>query len=217
MKPYYSDNGITIYHGYCLEVLASIRSESVDLVLTDPPYGVPRLLRGGRGKGRTNEPITGNNEDFDPGHLLSFKRVIVWGANHYANKLPASSAWLIWDKREGQTSDNNADCEMAWTNIQRPLRLYRQLWRGMYIRGEENGKPRLHPTQKPVGLMRWCIDYACLEFGSLIVDPYIGSGATLLAGQRAGHRVIGIEIEERYCEIAAKRLSQGVLQLEQPA
>jgi site-specific DNA-methyltransferase (adenine-specific)/modification methylase len=157
--------------------------------------------------------MIGNEQSFDPSELLHFPKVILWGAIHYANKLPNAPMWLVWDKREGGGSNTGADCELAWTNLSGTARLYHQLWRGSLIRGEENGKPRIHPTQKPVGLMSWCIERARLSPHELILDPYMGSGATLLAAQRAGHRAIGIEIEERYCEIAAKRLSQSVLPL----
>lgn len=225
MKPYYSEAGITIYHGDCREVVGALCCQP-DLVLADPPYGVPSLQHGGGGfsanrmrnasrkmYARTNEPVTGNSQPFDPSPWLSYPKVILWGANHYADRLPPSKAWIAWDKREGQTSDYNADAELAWTNTRNQLRLYSQLWRGMCIRGEENGKRRLHPTQKPVALMRECIKYARLSPNSLILDPFMGSGTVLVAAYREGHRAIGVEIEERYCEIAAKRLAQGVLDL----
>jgi site-specific DNA-methyltransferase (adenine-specific) len=225
VTPYYEQDGITIFHGDCRDGLASIEC---DLLLADPPYGVSSLTQGGAGgsasikmrgsgcdlKKRSVEAVTGNDRPFDPMHLLAFPKVILWGANHYAQRLPPASCWIAWDKREGQTSDRNADCELAWTNLRGPARLYSQLWRGMVRRGEENGRERVHPTQKPIALMKWCIELAKLTPNSYIVDPYMGSGTAVIAAWRLGHRAIGIEIEERYCEIAAKRLQQGALPME---
>ena len=226
MRPFYEQDGITIFNGDCRDILPTLARESVDLVLTDPPYGVnldtsrrtsiaPAVTpHGGYRRPSHWERIAGDRTPFDPLPWLTFPRTILWGANHYADRLPPSPSWIVWDKREGTTSDTGADCEMAWTSLGGPARLYRQLWRGMIQRGEENGTARLHPTQKPVALMSWCIDRARLTHGALILDPYSGSGTTLIAAYRLGHRAIGIEVSEAYCEIAANRLRQQVLPLE---
>lgn len=227
MKPYYEQSGITIYHGDCREILPSV---SCDLLLADPPYGVPSLFYGGCGRSHSRLPgagpaangyrvkvaraMVGNEAPFDPAHLLGFEKAILWGANHYADKLPSASRWLAWDKREGQTSDTGADCELAWTNLGGPARLFRHLWRGMVKRGVENGAARLHPTQKPEALMVWCIAVSGIAAGMTVCDPYMGSGTALVAAKRGNHRAIGIEIDERYCEIAATRLQQEALPLE---
>lgn len=226
MKPYYCDakSGITIYHGDCREVLATL--EPVDLVLTDPPYGIgERTTRASNGRGKAVAggfrfvesrdwlPVFGDDEPFDPTHLLPYPKIILWGANHYCDKLPGSSHWLIWDKREETASDDNADCEIAWSNLKGPARIHRQLWRGICRRGAENvaaGWSICHPTQKPIALMKWCIGQAKTD--GLICDPYLGSGTTLRAAKDLGRKAIGIEIHEPYCEIAAKRLSQEVLE-----
>lgn len=229
IAPYFlsHDGRIVIYHGDARDVLPSLAPSDIDLVLTDPPYGVNEQTRrrtreagkrrdglhAGALKNRDWPAVFGDDSPFDPQPLLVFRRAILWGGNHYADRLPPSAAWLVWDKRAHTASDDNADCELAWSNLKGPVRRFVHLWRGV-CRASETGKAPLHPTQKPVALMRWCLDRARLEPGSLILDPYMGSGPVAEACRMEGHRYIGIEIEERYCEIAARRLDQLVLPLE---
>ena len=213
VKPYFTDSTgtITIFHGDCRELLPSLKA---DVVVTDPPYGVnERTARRTNGRSKLavcNDfaPVFGDDAPFDPTPWLAWP-CILWGANHFADKLPPSPSWLVWDKREGQGSNDNADCEIAWTNLGGPARLFRHYWNGM-LRASERGDPRQHPTQKPVALMAWCIKHANMPDG-VILDPFMGSGTTLRAAKDLGRRAIGIEIEEKYCEIAARRLAQEVL------
>lgn len=212
MKPYYQEKGITIYHGDCRDILPTL--EPVDLVLTDPPYGIN--YNGGKipqGKHVFShrgqiEKVAHDNEQFDPRFLLQFKKLILWGANCYASKLPDKATWICWDK----VTKNNlnlriAEMELAWTNcIVRP-RVFRHLWSGAY-RTFENGE-YYHPTQKPTPLMQWCI--ALSGEVKTILDPFMGSGTTLVAAKNLGRQAIGIELEEKYCEIAVRRLAQEVL------
>lgn len=224
VRPYYDDGTCTIYYGDCREVLPQLPSPA--LVIADPPYAArtpngvgrtPNYASRGRGGGRKRWPsvdhpaIAGDREHFDPTHLLSYPRLVLFGANHYADRLPVSQSWLVWDKRDGVASDSNADCEMAWTNLGGPARLYRHLWRGL-CRASEAGERVVHPTQKPVALMAWIIAN-WTQPGDLILDPYMGSGPVLRAAKDLGRRAIGIEVEERYCEVAARRLGQEVLAL----
>ena len=219
MTPYYEHAGITIYHGDCRDILPDVWF-GVDLVLADPPYGVNAVSSRGKTFGTSNAcqtndyiPVYDDDKPFDPSHLLMFPKIILWGGNHYADKLPAQSCWLTWDKRDGTASNPMADCELAWTNLGGPARLFHHRWMGM-IRASER-EQRCHPTQKPVALMRWCLSQA--STAQSVCDPYMGSGPTLVAAKEAGLSAIGIEIEERYCEIAAKRLQQEVLPLEMGA
>jgi site-specific DNA-methyltransferase (adenine-specific)/modification methylase len=166
---------------------------------------------GSRSKAATalnNYYIIGDDEPFDPSHLLSYRRVILWGGNHYASCLPDSRCWLVWDKRAGGKSDNQADTELAWTNFDEPARLFSHLWRGT-IKESEKDQRRVHPTQKPVSLMQWCLSIA--KPCGVVCDPYMGSGSTLRAAANMGFPCVGIELNERYCEAAAKRLEQLVL------
>jgi site-specific DNA-methyltransferase (adenine-specific) len=212
MRPYYSDDTVTIYHGDCRDLLPTVEA---DVLVTDPPYGIRYSPSQNSSKAWSNKTfvgqtvVAGDDEPFDPTPLLRFPSVVLFGANHYADKLPPSAAWLVWDKRDGMASNDFADCELVWTNLRDNARLFRHQWNGA-LRASERGEPRVHPTQKPLVLMRWLLT-KCPE-GS-ILDPYMGSGSTLRAAKDLGRRAIGIEIEERYCEIAAKRCAQEVLDL----
>ena len=207
MKPYYDQDGCTIYHADCADVLAS--GMAVDLVLTDPPYGIGEA----RGKNKSRIQLAQARDygtaawDDRPVDAALMDVVVsagrwacVWGGNYYT--LGASPAWLVWDKRNG--ASDFADCELAWTNYGTAARLYRHQWNGMFRKGREH---RSHPTQKPVALMAWCIE-KCPAVPSSILDPFMGSGTTLRAALNAGISCVGIEQDERYCEMAAKRLAQ---------
>ena len=215
VEPYFRDDAVVIYHADCRDILLQMPPENIDLVLTDPPYGVAYSPgNGGAGwtGGRKNwwgdVLVVGDDVPFDPSPLLVFKPCILWGANHYADKLPASPSWLVWDKRDGRVQNDFADCEMAWSTIGGPARLFHHLWCGAF-RASEKGQERLHPTQKPLALMKWCLEL--VPDAQTVLDPFMGSGTTLRAAKDLGRYAIGIEIEEKYCEIAAKRMAQGVL------
>lgn len=215
MNPYYQDEAVTLYHGDCRDLLPWPKA---DLLLTDPPYGVGwRPMQGHGGLYARNghfAPIAGDDEPFDAALLLQhihFGRCVLWGANHYADQLPPSPTWFVWDKREHfGGSPWLADCEMAWANTGGPARLFHHYWNGGITKSERSKK--LHPTQKPVALMRWVLETVGQNTGT-VLDPYMGCGPVGIAAKERGLRYIGIEIEERYCEIAARRLSQEVLAL----
>lgn len=211
MRPYYEDGAVTLYHADCLDLLESLWF-GVDLLLTDPPYGMnhepTRRANGSKRWGA--ERIQGDDRGFDPTPFLRFPKAIMWGGNWYASRLPDCGGWFVWDKtpkgrKEGFTS---SDAELAWTNIGGTVRKFSLQWGGE----ARDGEGYFHPTQKPVALMRWCIEQAGRP--TTVLDPFAGAGPTLVAAKAAGCRAIGIELEERYCEVAAARLSQGVLPLE---
>ncbi len=209
MKPYYDHAGITIYHGDCREILPSL--PPVDLVLTDPPYGISHptdyAKRGRSDLARCNDyaPVHDDDKPFDPTPFLAIgKAHCFWGGNYYT--LPPVNGWLVWDKERPHELDQ-ATAELAWTDFVKGVRVFRYLWNGM-MRAGEHGE-NYHPTQKPVDLMRWVLNLKWTPPG-LVFDPFMGSGTTLRAAKDLGRKAIGIEIEERYCEIAAKRLSQEV-------
>jgi DNA modification methylase len=211
MKSYYEHAGITIFHGDCREVLPLLE---FDVLLTDPPYGIAHptdYAKRGRGNlARCSDyvPVFADDAPFDPQHLMTPADTIIWGANYFADKLKAVSGWLVWDKERPHNLDQST-AELAWTNCVKGVRVFEHLWNGM-MRASEN-EPLSHPTQKPVALMKWCLQLRWVKDG-VVCDPYMGSGSTLRAAKDLGRRAIGIEIEEKYCEIAAKRLSQEVLQ-----
>lgn len=215
--PYYDDGTVVIYNADCREVLPLLPAP--DLVLTDPPYGVSeRTDRKAKGRGNAAEcndfpPVYGDDEPFDPAHLLAYPRVILFGANYYADKLPTAASWVVWDKLDGLSTskrtvgfDDNADCELAWSNCGGPARILAERWKGM-VKDTERGDRRVHPTQKPVRLMERLIEWRT-EPGDLVLDPYMGSGTTLRAAVNRGRRAIGIEISEDYCAVAVERLGQ---------
>lgn len=227
MKPYFERDGIVIYHADCRDVLPTLEADSVDLALSDPPYGISldtanhQRKRGALALANDYAPVHGDSEPYDPSLLLRFPRLILFGGNHFASRLPESPSWLVWDKVANLRSDralgfnDNADAELIWTNIGGPVRVLRHQWIGL-MKGTERGESRVHPTQKPVALIRWLIDYYS-QPGDLILDPYIGSGTTAVAARDTGRRCIGIEISEAYCEIAARRLDQMVLPMGESA
>jgi site-specific DNA-methyltransferase (adenine-specific) len=215
--PYYQRGGITIYHGDCRDVLPSV--PTVGLLLTDPPYGIgdkwaASKMVGKRGSSR----LWGHGEVWDNSTVRPWllqqaiekaHSAIVWGGNYY--DLPPSRGWLSWDKMQ---DFSGAHFELAWTNLAIPARVVRMSRIDAYQNRAEHRKE--HPTEKPTQLMRWCIGLAG-DQAQTVIDPFMGCGSTVLAARALGRSVIGIEIEERYCEIAAKRLEQEVLPLEQTA
>jgi len=204
-------DGVTLYCGDCREILPTLGK--VDAVVTDPPYGIAYSHGTGGGKlARSTQfdhhPIRGDDEPFDPAPWLRFPRVVLFGANHFANKLPVSSNWLVWDKRDSICSNDQADCKMAWTNLSGPARLTRHLWNGM-LKASERGEVRVHPTQKPVAVMEWTLRQTTAD-GETILDPFMGSGTTGVAAVKLGRQFIGIEIEPRYFDIACKRIDAAL-------
>jgi site-specific DNA-methyltransferase (adenine-specific) len=215
MIPYFEQGGVSLYRGDCRDIIPALGIAPA-LTLTDPPYGVSeRCDRKSKGRSNATEssdfaPVFGDDEPFDPSHLLGLGRLVLFGANYYAAHLPASPSWLVWDKKDGTTPDDNADCEVAWTNLGGPARIYRHLWRGM-IKASERDERRIHPTQKPVALGAWVLRQHT-QPGDLVLDPYAGSGAFLIAALRTGRRAIGIEISEDYCRAIAERLTRELAQ-----
>jgi len=206
----------TLYLADYRDILPTL--QHISIVLSDPPYGNDYRQKRSRDKWvkpvNEHPAIIGNAEPFDPQLLLKIaSTVILWGANYYANKLPCNGKWLIWDKRENTTPDDGADLEMAWTNLPGVPRMHRQLWRGICRRGEENistGARKLHPNQKPVALMDWCLTQAAATEKDVVLDTHMGSGTTGLACLRRGIRFVGIEIDPFYYKVAVERLQQEV-------
>jgi len=201
----------TLYLGDCLEVMPTL--DRVGSVVTDPPYGIK--YSHGKGGGKLakstvfdNHAIIGDDKPFDPTPFLNFETVILFGANHYADKLPPSSCWLIWDKRDGICTNDQADCEMAWTNKKSPARLIRHLWNGM-LKASEKGVARVHPTQKPVAVMEWCLGLVTKRISLPVLDPFMGSGTTGVACAKLGRKFIGIELDEAYFNIACERIQKA--------
>jgi DNA modification methylase len=224
MTPYYEHAGIKIYHGDCRDVLEAEDVNS-DLLCMDPPYGIGMCrgrIGGSSGKGgfggrkfcRTYPARDWGESDWDDvpaaDDLIEICRgaapaQVIWGGNYF--HLPPSMRWLVWDKRNDGTGF--ADCELAWTNQRSAVRIFRHRWNGMLQEyGGRSKELRLHPTMKPLSLMKWCIGF--FPDAKSVLDPFMGSGTTLVAAKAIGLSAVGIEREEKYCEIAATRLSQEV-------
>lgn len=217
--------------GDCLEVMPQIGK--VDAVVTDPPYGIsysPSPGGGGGGGIRSasgkryekrfpgKDVVIGDNQAFDPLPILALKvPTIMWGGNHFASRLPDQPSWLVWDKRRGTTTNDFADCEIAWSNLGKPARCLPHLWNGM-LRDSERGIERVHATQKPIEVMRWCLGF--LPDAKTILDPFMGSGTTGVACVKTGRKFIGIELDPDYFDIACRRVREAYAQpdifIEQP-
>lgn len=201
-KPYYSHNGITIYHADCRDVLRFVLN--ADLVLTDPPYGIgfaaqPTNYQRFAG----HKPQDWDNSPFDRIDMIldAAPIVMIWGGNYY--KLPISRGWLSWFKPDAPPSMGSF--ELCWTNRdENPRQISCSI-------AQTNGERIGHPTQKPLKVIRWCLGF--VPDVKTILDPFMGSGTTLRAAKDLGRKAIGIEISEKYCEIAANRMSQEVLGL----
>ena len=207
--PYYQEDGIVIYCGDCRDILPTL--EPVDLVLTDPPYGISLDTSYSKYKNSISYNAIKNDEiPFNAFFLLQYgKKLIIWGANCFANTLPNFPGWLAWIKIDRNGAKiRQSEMELAWTNFIARPQCFRWTWIGAYKEGQEHCM--VHPTQKPLPLMRWCLSFA----DGNVLDPFMGSGTTPVAAKHLGRKAIGIEIEEKYCEIAVKRLAQGVFSFE---
>jgi len=198
----------TLYLGDCLEIAPNIK-DVVSLV-SDPPYGIEMCIHSPGRLAKTNKfqhvKIKGDDKPFDPIPWLKYPNVILWGGNHFADKLPSRARWLVWDKREGSGSNDFADCEIAWTSDKRPAKLFRYLWNGAIKKGERH-ESRVHPSQKPICLMEWCLSFVPK---GLVLDPYMGGGSTGVACVRRGYPFVGIEIVPEYFDAACSRIEREV-------
>jgi DNA modification methylase len=206
----------TLYLGDCLEILPTLGK--VDAVVTDPPYGIkynPTRQRvstqigrnRGKWKSAKHSKIVGDAQTIHLPDILKISPSIVWGGNNFSSQLPVSNGWLVWDK-ERALGFSGGQGELAWTNVIGSLKIFKFMWDGFKRAGGET--QFLHPTQKPVALMEWCIDF--LPDAQSILDPFMGSGTTGVACAKLGRKFIGIEIDEGYFNIACKRIEDAYRQ-----
>ena len=192
--------------GDCLDLLRALPSGSVDAVITDPPYGIAGVWKGGGGSGwnkarQQTEARNAWDGSPPPDEVLDELArldcpMIIWGGNHF-RRLPASRGWLVWNKPERNFTLSEA--ELAWTNIDTVVRVFDH---------HRSDQGRTHPTQKPVALMRWCIERAGVPVGGTVLDCYAGSCSTGVACLQTGRKFIGFEIDPEYCNIARRRMSE---------
>jgi len=194
----------TLYLGDCRDILPTLGK--VDAVVTDPPYGIGADKHAGNAK---NGWTQWHEESWDHERpapdcfallLAASKDQIIWGGNYFTDLLPPTMQWLVWDK--GQRDFSLADCEFAWSSQWKASRIFN------YSRAEALQDGKVHPTQKPIALMCWCIEQ--LPGVKTICDPFMGSGTTICAAVKLGKRAIGIERERKYFDIAVKRIERAL-------
>lgn len=216
VKPYYEEPAGVIYCADCLDILPKIPEKSIDLVLTDPPYGIGIATTGKVGGGKCASVKDYGQQIWDKDkvsdkHIIEAQRVslnqVIFGGNYYAGLLGDSPCWIVWDK---DNTGNFADCELAWTSFKTATRKFRWRWNGMLQEDMGNKEYRAHPTQKPLPLFKWILEKYS-EPDQAILDPFLGSGTTAVAAKQLGRQYIGIEISEKYCDIAVQRLAQEIL------
>lgn len=192
LKAYYENENGVLYNADCLSVMAKMPDKCVDLVLTDPPYGIDIAKNPFRQK---HEKQDWDNKPCSENQISEMQRVskeqIIWGGNYF--KLNPSQCFYVWDKKQPENF-SSAMCEMAWVSKQSPAKIFHK-WVVSY--------EKQHPTQKPDELMEWCLR---LNECNIIFDPFLGSGTTAVACEKLGRKWVGVEISEKYCEIAAKRI-----------
>jgi DNA modification methylase len=200
--------------GDCLEILPTLPDKSVDAIITDPPYGINFINGGGRNPNdgwRTFYNTQGDWDKWRPTKehfdeiLRVAKTVIIWGGNYFTDCLPPSQQWLVWDK--GQRDFSLADGELAWSNQDKAVRIF------TYPRAAMLKERVEHPTQKPIALMKWCIELVKAE---TVLDCFMGSGSTGVACVQLGCSFIGIEKEPKYFAIAQKRIKEAQMQMIMP-
>jgi DNA modification methylase len=216
----YQNDDIVIINGDCLKVMGLMEDDSVDLVLTDPPYGIDIATGkiGADGLAKTKDYGVKEWDKHIPSvdifkKILSIgKNQIIFGGNYFAHLLPPSKRWIVWDK-EVPAGMTFSGVELAWTSIKKnSLDFIRYQWHGMLQKDMKHKEERVHPTQKPTGLFKKIIeDYS--KDKELIFDGFLGSGTTALACLKTNRRCIGVELDEDYFKICCDRIEK---QLQSP-
>lgn len=209
---------VRLHRGDCLEFLKTLEPGSIDAIVADPPYGMKwntnskrftAAAKHKRGDGRDDWGDVKNDvEPFDPSPWLGFPRVVLFGANHYAARLPVGTT-LVWIKKADHLFGSFlSDAEIGWMKGGHGVYCFRKQFPPPSRMHEAGGKVA-HPTQKPIGLMAWCIGKLKLAPGMTVFDPYMGSGTTGVACMEAGINFVGCEVDEGYFKVADRRISEA--------
>jgi len=204
------------------QVAKLMNGEKADMVLTDPPYGISVVqgkkvgvdksfgtVGGGKiVKSKTYSEIIGDDttdtarEFYNTCISLGMENFIIWGGNYFTDFLPPSMCWIIWDK---ENTGNFADVELAWTSFDKAAKLYKWQWNGMIRKGDKNieGKTRVHPTQKPVGLFGDIFNDFTFN---ICFDGFLGSGSTMVASHQLKRKCYGMELDPKYCQVIIDRM-----------
>jgi len=210
LRPYYQTDNVTLYHGDTQEILPTI--PGITAIISDPPYGCANNCRYGRFTGGLAPStdfaqVLGDDQPFDPRPFLTFPKVVLFGFQFFADRLPVGTVLTWVKKRPNQLGHFLSDAELAWMKGGKGCYVFHHVWHG-FDRESERGEKTLHPTQKPVAVMRWVMTKAKVDSTDVVCDPYLGSGATAVAALGLGCRFVGIELDEKYLEITAKRIDQ---------
>ena len=215
----------TIYNEDCLETMKRMPDNYIDLILTDPPYGISADSKMAKQAGTKYGKALAAKKDYGvtdwdksiPGKEIFeqifrvSKKQVIFGGNYFTEHLPPSANWIVWDKRvEDKYNNNFADCELVWASGGGAARIIRYLWSGFLQGDMKNKEKRDHPTQKPLPVIKKLVEMFSTE-GELIYDPFMGSGTTAKACIDLNRNYIGSELSKEYCDIAEERLKQGVL------
>ena len=213
----------------CLQGMRFLPDKCVDLVLTDPPYGIGESSKNHLSRGKHG--FGGNRNRMGPGKdygryewdnqrigkefftemFRISKEQIIFGGNYYIDYLKPGPSWIVWDKVNGYR--DFADCELAWTSHKKAVRKFKWEWHGMLQEDMKNKEERVHPTQKPIPLFVWILENYS-QPGDIIIDPFLGSGTTLRACRETGRIGLGFEIEKDYESIIKKRMMEDIPSIE---
>lgn len=212
-----------IINADCLDILKKLPDKCIDLILTDPPYGIniEKMSFTNSTKGGVCERNDYSdcfrdeklNKIFFDEMIRVSKNQIIFGGNYYTEYLKSTQGWLVWNKKgDGRYSNDFADGELAWTSFNKPLKIYHYLWSGMLQQDMKNKEKRVHPTQKPTKLFEMILQDFTTE-GDIILDPFSGSGTTSRACHDTKRRFICIEKDKDYYEASIKLLEDHTKQL----
>lgn len=204
-----------VYNMDCLEYMRSIPDKYFDLCIADPPYGIGEDGAKNHSRSKLAKAIKYIPKKWDKSVLSKeyyeeilrvSKKVIIWGANHFISQIPYdSSCWLVWDKENG--GNDFADCELAWTNFNSAVRIFKFRWAGMLQGNMKHKEYRIHPTQKPIALYSWILDnYA--NNGDKIFDSFLGSGSSRIAAYKKGFDFYACELDKEYFDAQEKRFKK---------
>lgn len=210
-----------LYNMDCMEGMKQFPDKYFELAIVDPPYGIGESgaknhTRSNLAKAKKYKPYYGN--DVEPPPIEYFnelfrvsKNQIIWGANHFINRMPyCSPCWIVWDKENGE--NDFADCELAWTSFKSAVRIFRFRWAGMLQGDMKNKEIRIHPNQKPVQLYSWTLTKFAKQ-GDKILDTHTGSASSLIACYNFKFDCIGFEIDKECCYKAQARLDAVMAQM----
>lgn len=205
----------------CMDVMRDAPDNHWDLAIVDPPYGIGESGGSNHSRGKMAKATRYTAKDWDKSsppieYFNELARVsrnqIIWGANHFMEKvMRGSPCWIIWDKENGK--NDFADAELAYTSLKTAARIFKFRWAGMLQGDMKNKEKRIHPTQKPVRLYSWILSSYAKQ-GDRILDTHMGSGSIAIACQKAGHHLTACEIDEEYYEAACERVERETRQLD---